>query len=75
MEKITSDMKKMIKFVVYGAILVLLLNVVVGEILRFIRLTLIPMSWAVAIVIVVAFKDPIFGFIKKLAGGQTNEAK
>ena len=75
MEKLTGDLKVMIKFVVYGVLFVLLLNVVVNEVLRFIRLSLMPMSWAVAIIIVVAFKDQLWGFIKKISGGKQNETK
>ena len=75
MEKLTGDLKVMIKFVVYGVLLVMLLNVVIGQILRLIRLSLIPMSWAVAIVIVAAFKDQVFGFIRKIAGGKDNDDK
>ena len=75
MEKATNDLKNVIKFLVYGFILVMLLNFLVAEALRIIRLTLIPASWCIAIIIVVAFKDQLIGLIKKLAGGAQNEAK
>ena len=75
MEKATNDLKKIIKFLMYGFILVILLNFLVAEALRIIRLTLIPASWCIAIIIVVAFKDQLIGLITKLAGGAKSEAK
>jgi uncharacterized membrane protein len=73
MEKYLNNMKTLIKFAAYGIVLVLLLNVVAGEILRLLRLTVIPMSWAVAVVVVVAFKGQLMKLIKKLDGGKKNE--
>jgi len=75
MEKTIKDMKNLIKFLVYGFILVMLLNFLVIEALRFIRLTLIPTSWCIAIIIAVAFKAQIIGIIKVLAGGTKDEGK
>ena len=75
MEKINKDLKNLVKFLVYGFILVMLLNFLVVEALRFIRLTLMPTSWGIAIIIVVAFKDQIIGMLKMLAGGKQDETK
>ena len=75
MEKTTKDLKNFIKFLVYGFILVILLNFLVGEALRFIRLTLIPASWCIAIIIVVAFKDQLIELIKIITGGTRNETR
>jgi|GEM_PF-3663284 len=75
MEKYVNDMKVLIKFLVYGFILVMLLNFLVVEVLRLIRLTLIPTSWCIAFIIIAAFKEQIIRTIIKLAGGTRNEAK
>ena len=77
MEKYLKDLKTIIKFLLYGIVLVIVLDVVVSAVLQMIRLTLIPTSWVITIVLVIIFRKRILGFIKKLftMGGTQDEEK
>ena len=69
MEKYLKDLKTILKLVLYGIILLIVLDVVVSAALQMIRLTLIPMSWVVIIILLVVFRKKLLEFIRKLFGG------
>ncbi|MDR3278390.1 MAG: hypothetical protein LBT12_06410 [Oscillospiraceae bacterium] len=73
MEKYTQNVKSLVKLLLYGFVAIFLLNVAVRELLHLIRLSVIPTSLAIAVILALVFKNSIAKFFKSEAGGKGDE--